>query len=181
MKIPLSAWFVFGGAGLPAFGAVGCGMATALVMWGQVLIAWQVVRRDPFYAPFGLQSGGMSPPHRASLLTQLRLGVPMGASVLIEVTGFTFMAFFIARMGTTAVAATGTLVAQRLGAADPDDARRLGWHGLQIGLLIATGLGSAVYLGRAAVLGLYTGDAAIVASQTHWLRNAASICSVVTP
>lgn len=185
LKIPLSAWFVFGGAGLPAFGAVGCGMATALVMWGQVLIAWQVVRRDPFYAAFGLQSGGMAPPHRASLLTQLRLGVPMGASVLIEVTGFTFMAFFIARMGTTDVAghqiaanlvamlfmvpmslgnATGTLVAQRLGAADPDDARRLGWHGLQIGLLIAAGLGSAVFLGRAEVLGLYTDNAAIVAS-----------------
>jgi MATE family multidrug resistance protein len=109
----------------------------------------------------------------------------MGLSVLIEVTGFTFMAFFIARMGTTPVAghqlasnlvamlfmvplslgnATATLVAQRIGAADLPDARRLGWHGLQIALLIAAGLGTTVYTAREGVLGLYTGNAAIVAA-----------------
>ena len=78
----------------------------------------------------------------------------MGLAILIEVTGFSFMAFFIARLGTTPVAghqiaanlvallfmmplamanATSTLVAQRIGAGDAHDARRLGWHGLQIG------------------------------------------------
>ena len=66
------------------------------------------------------------------------------------------MAFFIARLGATPVAghqiavnivsmlfmmplalanATATLVAQRIGAGDPRDARRIGWHGLQFGVL----------------------------------------------
>ncbi|ARN22453.1 MATE family efflux transporter [Piscinibacter gummiphilus] len=185
MKVPLSAWLVFGGLGLQPLGAVGCGIATAIVMWGQLAIAWWVIHRDPFYAPFGLHDGGIARPDRESQKALVRLGVPMGLSVLIEVTGFTFMAFFIARMGTTAVAghqlaanliamlfmvplslgnATATLVAQRIGAADMPDARRLGWHGLQIALLVAALLGSGVYLAREGVLGLYTSDAAIIAA-----------------
>lgn len=186
LKVPLSALLVFGwGEHVPALGATGCGIATALVMWGQFAVAVWIVRRDGFYAPFGLHTGGISPPERASLVALVKLGVPMGLSVLIEVTGFTFMAFFIARMGTTPVAghqlasnlvamlfmvplslgnATATLVAQRIGAADLPDARRLGWHGLQIALLIAAGLGTTVYAAREGVLGLYTGNAAIVAA-----------------
>ena len=41
--------------------------------------------------------------------------------------------------------ATGTLVAQRLGALDARAARRVGWHGLQIGSVLAALLGSLVY------------------------------------
>ena len=70
----------------------------------------------------------------------------MGMTILIDVSGFSLMAVFIARMGTHAVAghqiaanlvsvlfmlpmalagATSTLVAQRIGAHDIPDARRL--------------------------------------------------------
>ena len=56
LKVPLSAALVYGvpGLGLPALGVTGCGVATAIVMWAQVLIAFAVVRRDPFYAPFAI-------------------------------------------------------------------------------------------------------------------------------
>jgi len=187
LKVPLTAMLVFGwrGGHVPALGATGCGIATAIVMWTQFAVAAWIIRHDRFYAPFGLHSGGIAPPDRASLLAIVRLGVPMGLSVLIEVTGFTFMAFFIARMGTTPVAghqlasnlvtmmfmvplslgnATAALVAQRIGAADLPDARRLGWHGLQIALLVGALLGTGVYAAREGVLGLYTNDAVIVAA-----------------
>jgi MATE family multidrug resistance protein len=109
----------------------------------------------------------------------------MGASVMVEVTGFSFMAFFIARIGAVPVAghqialnlvsamfmvplaianASSTLVAQSVGAGDLRDARRVGWHGLELGALLAAAMGSAVYLLREPILGLYTGDAAIVAA-----------------
>ncbi len=187
LKVPLTVLLVFGwrAGQVPALGATGCGIATAIVMWAQLAVAVWILRHDRFYAPFGLQAGGIGRPHRQSLAAFIKLGVPMGLSVLIEVTGFTFMAFFIARMGTTPVAghqvavnlvtmlfmvplsignAASTLVAQRIGAADLPDARRLGWHGLQIALMIAALLGTAVYGARREVLGLYTGDAAIVAA-----------------
>jgi MATE family multidrug resistance protein len=192
LKVPLTALLVFGFSlntplgewRSPALGAPGCGVATAIAMGSQLLVAWTVLRRDPFYVPFGLR-GPFSMPHRASLVGLLRLGVPMGLSIAIEVTGFTFMAFFIARFGTTPVAAhqialnlvslifmlqmaignaTGTLVAQRIGAGDMRDARRLGWHGVEAGVCIATLVGCAVYLLREQILGIYTRDPAVIAA-----------------
>ena len=191
LKVPLTALLVFGftlntplgAVHLPSLGAPGCGIATAIAMACQMGAAWVVLRRDPFYRPFGLR-GSFSAPHRASLLALLRLGLPMGLSIAIEVTGFTFMAFFISRFGTTPVAAhqialnlvsvifmlqlaignaTGTLVAQRIGAGDAADARRLGWHGVEAGLLIAAVIGCCVYLLRENILRAYTRDADVIA------------------
>ena len=187
LKLPLSAALVFGvpALGIPSLGVMGCGIATAIAMWSQVLAGLWVLRRDRFYAPFQLGGGGMRAPDRKALHTQLRLGVPMGASILIEVTGFSFMAIFIARLGATAVAghqlaanlvsilfmlplalgnATGTLVAQRIGARDMASAGRLGWHGLQMALVLAAAVGALVFGLRHAVVHLYTDDAAVIAA-----------------
>jgi multidrug resistance protein, MATE family len=60
--------------------------------------------------------------------------------------------------------ATGTLVAQRIGARDLPDARRLGWHGVQIGLIVAAAMGLVIFAGREAVVRLYTADAAVIAA-----------------
>ena len=194
LKVPVSAALVFGLSWptplgelrLPALGAAGCGIATALVMWCQFAAAVVVLRRDPFYRRFGLGAGSaFPPPRRASLAALLRLGVPMGLAVLVEVTGFTFMAFFVSRIGATAVAghqiaanmvsmmfmlplaianAASTLVAQRVGAGDAADARRIGWVALEIGVVLAALLGSSVYLLRERVVGLYTANPVIVAA-----------------
>ena len=189
LKVPLSILLIhgfrLGPLVVPELGAVGCGIATAIVMWSQALIALAAVRRDPFYARFGLQTGGMHAPRWPALKALLKLGVPMGASILVEVTGFTFMAIFISRLGAVAVAghqlaanlvalmfmvplslanATGTLVAQRIGARDALDARRLGWHGLEIAVFIALCLGAFVFFARRQVLGLYTDDPQIISA-----------------
>ena len=187
-KIPLSLLLVRGLDGplhIPALGVVGCGVATAVVMWCQLGAAWWVLRRDPFYQRFALWHHGLSRPALKPLMAQLKLGVPMGLSIMIEVTGFTFMAIFISRIGPIAVAGhqiaanlmsllfmlplglangTSTLVAQRIGAGDLHDARRLGWHGLQIGGGLAALLGCVVFLLRDTVVGFYTHDASIAAA-----------------
>jgi MATE family multidrug resistance protein len=193
LKVPLSLLLIYGAAlptpfgnlALPALGLTGCGIATAIVMWAQLLAAFVLIRRDRFYAPFGLHRPGLARPDRAALRALLALGVPMGLSVLIEVTGFTFMSFFISRLGTTPVAghqiaanvvammfmlplglanATGTLVAQRIGADDVRDARRLGWHGLAIGTALGALVGGVVFALRGAIAELYTHDALVVAA-----------------
>ena len=197
LKVPLTALLVFGAAlplpagwplselRIPALGAPGCGIATAIAMAVQLLAAAAVLLRSPFYAQFGLHTRRLDRPDRAKLAALLRLGVPMGLSIGIEVTGFTFMALFISRLGATPVAghqlavnlislmfmlpialgnATSTLVAQRLGAGDPHDARRLGWHGLQLAVLIAAALGATVYGLRDALLHVYTRDEVVVAA-----------------
>jgi len=193
-KVPLNAVLVFGIAWptpfgelrLPALGVAGCALATAIVMWCQLAAALLLLRRDPFYRRFGLGRGmTLLAPRASSLAALLRLGVPIGLAVLVEVTGFTFMAFFVSRIGAIAVAghqisanmvsmmfmlplaianAASTLVAQQIGAGDSADARRIGWAGLELGVAIAAVLGGAVYLLRAQVVGLYTASPVIVAA-----------------
>jgi multidrug resistance protein, MATE family len=176
LKIPLTIVLV------PSLGVAGCGIATAVAMWLQLLAAVWVMRRDRFYLPFELKRRG---PDLASQRALLRLGVPIGLSILIEVTGFSFMALFIARLGAVPVAghqiainivsmmfmlplaianATSTLVAQQIGADDLRDARRIGWHGLQIGIGVSALLALAVFVTRESVIGLYTQQAAIAAA-----------------
>lgn len=199
LKVPLSAMLVFGvvvplpdfvttATGLvavPSMGAEGCGVATAIVMWAQLLASWLTLQRDPFYVPFAIAGRRLSRPHGPSLMALLRLGVPMGLSIFIEVTGFTFMAFFISRIGQTAVAghqiasnlvallymmplaianASSTLVAQRIGAGDRIGARRIGWHALLIGVAVALVVGSAVMLWQRQIVGFYTQDSLVIAA-----------------
>lgn len=185
-KLPLSMALLNGvpGIGLPAFGVVGCAVATAICMWGQVLVALWLVRRDAFYAPFRLEAAGLPRPDPVVLRALLKLGGPIGMATLIEVSGFTLMAIFIARLGTTSVAAhqiaanlvgisfmiplalanaTSTLVAQQVGARDYADARRLGWHGLQLASGVAAVVGLATFAAREPIARLYTGDAPVAA------------------
>jgi multidrug resistance protein, MATE family len=185
LKVPLAALLVYGAGPLPALGVAGCGLSTALTMWCVVLVSWVVLKRDPFYAPFAIFGQGLRPPHWPALWAQLKLGIPMGGSVLIEVTGFASMAFFISRFGATPVAghqiaanlvsllfmvplalgnATSTLAAQSIGAGALQDARRVAWHGIEFAALVALVLGTVVFFGREAVVRLYTGNELIVAA-----------------
>jgi MATE family multidrug resistance protein len=173
------------GAGPGGLGVAGCGLATACAMGLQMLLGLRALRRDAVFAPFGLRRQLWSRPNGAMLRAHLRLGLAMGLSVAVEVSGFTFMALFIARLGPAASAAhqvcanvvsllfmgslgvanaCGALVAQALGAGDRVAARRLGWHGLLLGGALAALLGGVVTLGRDAVARLYASDAAIIAS-----------------
>jgi len=186
-KLPLS-WALVTGVpawGIPALGVTGCGIATAVAVWAEVLAAWLVVRKDPYYDRYQLFGRGLDAPDRAALKQHLALGLPLGAGILVEVTGFAFMAIFIARLGTTPVAghqiavnlvsmmfmlplaignAASTVVAQAVGAAQPAAARRLGVHGLAMGCGLAAVIGGLVFVAREPVLGLYTSNPVVVAA-----------------
>ena len=104
LKVPLSWWFAFGGLGLPAGGAVGCAWATVVVTTGMVLLALFLVHTQALYQPFDLWRR-LERPDLARLREFARLGVPNSLTVLIEVTSFTLMALFVARLGTQSAAA----------------------------------------------------------------------------
>ena len=185
LKIPLNLLFIFGGLGLPAMGGPGCAIATAITAWSAVLASLVLLRRDPFYRQFGLFGAGFEAPQWRSQKALLKLGIPMGLSYLIEVTAYTFMALFIARIGTNAVAshqvtanfgtvlymlplsianATGTLVAQALGARQMDEARRIGHAGIRLAALCSVTVGVLVWLFRGAIIRAYTPDEAVIAA-----------------
>ena len=184
-KVPLNAVLVFGWGPVPALGVAGCGIATAISMIGQAMVALWLLRRDPFYRPFSIPQLWQVRPDTAQLKGLVKLGLPMGGSILVEVTGFTFMAFFVARLGATPVAghqiavnlvammfmialalatAAGTLVAQHLGAGEKHEARTVGRHALSLAALTAAAVGAVVALARGPIVGLYTNNAATAAA-----------------
>lgn len=178
-KVPLNALLVFGWGPIPAMGVAGCGWATAIAMIGQASIAMLMLRRDAFYRAFRIPHLWQTRPDWAALWGLVRLGVPMGGSIVVEVTGFTFMAFFIARLGATPVAghqiavnlvammfmislalamAALTLVAQHLGAGQKREARIVGRHAMVLTTLVAALVGAVVALASEPIVALYTAN-----------------------
>ena len=103
VKIPLSILFVFGFSVIPEMGLMGCALATVLVTFGMALIAIVLMKTSPLYERFVLWKN-IEAPDWEQLKQMARLGIPNGFSVLVEVTSFTLMALFIARLGTAAAA-----------------------------------------------------------------------------
>jgi MATE family multidrug resistance protein len=185
LKIPLNMLFIFGAFGVPAFGGPGCAIATAILSWLMLLIGWSLLRTAAIYRDFGLFGTGFVMPHWPALRALLMLGIPIGLSYLIEVTAFTFMALFIARLGETVVAghqitsnfatvlymlplsiasATGILVAQSIGAGKFDAASRAGNAGILLAAVLSSLVGVAVWLGRDLIVRAYTPNEAIIAA-----------------
>lgn len=185
VKLPLStalAWGLPGSwpSGEPLIGGrgvEGCAWATATVFWLQVLTAVVITARSGGYGAYFAGGWTQWRPRVTLLMAQLRLGVPMGLSIVVEVTGFTFMAFFIARTGEQAVAAhqiaanmagmlfmmplalgnaTTVLVGQRLGAGDEPGARRIGHQALTLGLAVALAAAALLMGGRALLAHTFT-------------------------
>lgn len=179
LKVPLNIVFIAGAGPLPALGGAGCGVATAAIMWLMFAANWLVWRLDPFYARFRLPGQ----PHRGPIWARqrelLKLGLPSGGTVLIEVTSFTFIALLLARFGASTVAghqivanlvallfmlplaygiACSVLIAQALGAGAPDVARRAALRGFRAAVGTALVVAIAVYLLREQIVAQFTND-----------------------
>ena len=104
IKIPLSIWFVFGGWGLAPQGVVGCAWATLVVNYGLFGVAAWMVRTHSLYKPYKIRAP-LEEPRWAQIAGFARLGAPGGLCIMVEVTSFTLMALFIARLGVVSSAA----------------------------------------------------------------------------
>ncbi len=184
LKVPLNWVFMYGHFGFPAMGGAGCGWSSAVIMWTVATLAWVWCRRDAEYAPYDVFAR-FDPPRPAALRELLALGLPMGATFMVDVTAFTFMALFIARLGPEISAAhqiaanvavfvfmvpialgnaTGVLVGQALGAGDSRRARHAGLLGLAVGCGVAAVVGGAIGLGAGPLARTYTTDAQVAAA-----------------
>jgi len=184
LKVPLSMWWAWGGAGVAAQGATGCAWATLAVNGAMAALAALMLSRQAVYHRYRLWQRPESPDW-SQLGQFLRLGLPAGMSILVEVTSFTLMALFIARLGTTAAAshqiaanlmavlymvplsiaiATSARASYWLGARQPARARQAIRTGLLLAMGLATLCSAAVWLGHTGLPRLYTQQAE-VASQ----------------
>ena len=182
LKVPLTVWFVFGGAGLPAQGAVGCAWATVVVQWLMVAISFWLVRTQAFYQPYAIWQA-IERPHWPTIGGFARLGIPGGLAVMVEVTSFTLMALFIARQGAVASAAhqvaaniaavmymvplslsiaTSARVSYWLGAGDPRLARHVTRTGFKVGMGMAIAMSAVLFIARGSIASAYSPNPEVV-------------------
>lgn len=181
LNIALNWVLIYGHFGLPALGAVGCGVATAVCMSFSALALALWIRLDPFYQgthPFDRWSW----PQRTLQLRLIRLGAPIGMVFLVEVSAFSLVALLMARLGEVSVSAhqialnftalifmapssLGTAltvrVGQALGAGDREHARFIGLNGIYLGWLYALFSGVLIAWNGDAIASLYTPDKAV--------------------
>lgn len=183
VKLPLSIWFTFGGAGLPAMGLVGCSWATLCVNWAMLGCAVWLLRSSPFYRGYRLWER-IEPPDWHQIRQFARLGVPGGLAVLVEVTSFTLMALFIARLGTVSAAAhqiaanlmavaymvplslsiaTSARVSFWLGAGNAAKARHTCRQGFELAMLCALLFATALVTLRFPLANVYSDNPAVIA------------------
>ena len=178
LKFVLNAVFMYGWLGFPAMGGAGAGWSSAVVMCLLAGIAWVWCYREPTFSAYAVFSR-FEWPRVGAIKELLRLGVPTGLTFLVDVTAFTFMALFIARLGAATSAAhqvaasvaiftftlplalgnaTGVLVGQALGAGDRQRARHAGLLGLRIGVAVGLGVGALIGLNAGALANFYSTD-----------------------
>lgn len=183
LKVPLSIWFTFGGWGLEPQGAAGCAWATLLVDYAIAIVAIVLMRYQKLYAPLQLWQRMEAPDFRR-LAAFLRLGVPAGLSILVEVTSFTLVALFVARQGALSAAShqiaanlaavcymvplsLGIAISARVswwrGTGNEAQAQKLAWMGLKIAAASGLVLSGTLLLAREALPQIYTADPGVVA------------------
>ena len=183
LKIPLNWIFVFGRFGFPEMGATGCALSTTLVSWLICVLAWVWCGVSPAYRRYALFTR-WSWPRWSDQRHLIALGVPIGLTFLVDVTAFTFMAIFVARLGAVnsgahqiaanvaAVmfmlplalgSAVGVLIGQAIGAQRLATARSIGITGMGLALALAVLAGALLILGASRVAAFYSADAAVQA------------------
>ncbi len=189
VKVPLSYALTFGVAGFEGLGVVGCAWATLGVNLFMMATGLYLLRTQDIYTPFQLWRR-MERPQWPVLRRFLQLGVPAGLSIMVEVTSFTLMALFIARLGAVASAshqiaaslaavlymmplALGIASSARtgywLGAGQPQRARRAAGLGVALAVGAAITGASLLVLGRHAIASAFTTDTAVAEAAAVWL------------
>ncbi len=179
VKFSLNWIFIFGKLGMPALGAVGAGLSTAIVGWLMLAAGLWAIHHDDYFRRFQPRVGK---PDWRMQKELLRLGLPMGGSYLIEVCAFTFMALLIAREGMYVTGghqimanlaalcymmpmavgvASASLTAQAIGARDTARAQAMGRAGMLIVITGALLTATALITGKGLILSMYTDEARV--------------------
>lgn len=183
VKIPLSIWLVAGGAGLEPMGAVGCAWATLVVNYMLLAFSVMMLKTQALYQPFAIWLP-MERPDWLEIVRFARLGLPGGLAYLVEVSSFTLMALFIARLGTSALAshqiaasmaamlymiplsiaiACSARTSFWLGAGKPIQAKRVVFLGVNLAVAISLMLSATLFIAKENLALLYSTSPDIIA------------------
>jgi len=189
LNAPMNWIFIYGKFGVPAFGAIGTGYATAVVTWLQCIGMLLFVLYAKRYAGYALFKRFAAPRLRP-IGRIARVGLPVGMAMLMEVSLFAAVALLMGGFSVLAVSAhqvainfasltfmvpLGIALAVTVRVGDAFGSRNINEVRLRgvVGILVAL-LGQAfaislmVFFPRA-VAGIYTQDPAVIALAAQML------------
>jgi multidrug resistance protein, MATE family len=189
VKVPLSTVLTVGVGHWSGMGVVGCAWATLTVNSLMLLTGLWLLRTQDVYRPYQLWQR-MEAPDPVQLRRFLALGIPAGLTIMVEVTSFTLMALFIARLGEVALAshqiaasmaavlymvplslgiATSARAGYWIGAGQSARARQAVHTGLAVAGGMAVLCAGALALSRHAIARAYAADTTVAAAAAIWL------------
>ena len=104
LNIPLDIIFVYGYFGIPPMGGVGCGIATSINIVVGLFVLILVILKKKEYGPTKLFSK-FSGPNSQTTREALKLGVPIGFGVFVELSMFSGAALILGSLGATVISA----------------------------------------------------------------------------
>jgi multidrug resistance protein, MATE family len=187
VNLPLNYIFIYGYelqglVTIPAMGGIGCGWATTISNWIALLALLMYLARHKTYRQFHLLRE-WAKPHSAKIKQLLRLGLPIGFSLFVEVSMFSLIALFLSPLGPQVIAghqivlnATSLLfmvplslgmaltlrVSYLIGAQNLAAARLLARSSLVLALSISCISAPILYFGRHLIAAAYTGDPSVI-------------------
>lgn len=173
--------FMYGKLGMPRLGAVGCGVASAIVLWFMFFAMCWHMRQHRAYRRFDFFARVARPQLRV-LAELVRIGAPIAGSILAEGGLFVAAALMMGAMGAVTAgahqialnyasfmfmvplaisSATTIHVGHTLGRGDPSRARAVGLLGIFMcaGVMLASATG--IVLLNDQIAALYTRDAPV--------------------
>lgn len=192
-NIPLNYILIYGKMGMPELGGIGCGWATTganmfALMAMLIYLRWSKSNtRTPFFS-------AISKPNLALMGSILKLGLPIGITLFVEVSMFAAIAIFLMPLGAQTVAAhqivlnatsmafmvplsLGMAVLLRIsflvGEQALERARLVAHSSLLLALLVACINVPILLFGRELLANMYTNEPEVVAIATQLFKLAA--------
>lgn len=184
LNIPLNYVFIFGKLGLPELGAVGCGVATAIVNWIMFGLILHYCYTNKAQKDIKLFDKWIEAPCKATLAKLFKLGTPIGFALFTEVMLFAASALIISPLGAQVVAshqialqtsslffmiplsfgiATTILVGQTLGQKEIERAKFISYHAIFTCCSISIAMAIIILLLKDLIPLAFTGDPTSIA------------------
>jgi len=193
INLPLNYIFIFGKFGVPAMGGIGCGWATALSNSIAAIALLIYLNRSQLFKQVHLLQGWVKP-EAEKLRYILKVGLPIGFTIFVEVSLFSVVALFLASLGPVVVAghqialnvvslmfmlplsigmALTLRVSFLMGAEAPDTARLIARSSLIFAVALSLIYATLLLVFSAEVAALYTNEIDVRAVATQLLGVAA--------